>query len=522
MRIVLLSDTPTYNGIGYTRYVGPYVVANHLESAGYDTVVVDWFTWHPDPIGLIREFLTSDTVAVGISTTMLASQAAPDQTSITRNVRYDNYYNAHLWFNTRNGAREWLALLRSEMDRVCPDAVIILGGAKGSEFAKYREDILETTYEHIDVVMTGTADFGIVHLIEDIRAGRTPFGKTRGGIRFVDAGIGENKQCPKLDWQHKWALQPNEGIPIEIARGCLYNCKFCHFEKRFSNVKPVQHLKDELTRNYELFGIQTYHFTDDCFNDRRDKVESVCSAISSLPFKIEWVSYARADLAIKFPDTLAAMVESGCRGVFYGIETFNHKAGRAAGKGVPPDKVKQFLLDTRARYLNDLIVDCSFIVGLPYETEQTQLDTFAWMDQHRPCDISVFGALNLHVYSDEMDGTVMDYADYSRNPAKYGFEEIRFDPLYWRHGTMDSIRANEMARQGELMWWGSDHLRYRRLVHSIWAYPLLRGLGYSKEEVFTLARTHDGEDFAAKKELRRRRQNQLDRYWSDLIERNQK
>src|SRR5262249_33967039 len=159
-----------------------------------------------------------------------------------------------------------------------------------------------------------------------------------------------------------------------------------------------------------------------CFNDTRDKVETVCGIIKSLPFPIEWVSYARVDVHIKHPETLDLMVESGCRGLMYGVETFNHEAAKAAGKAVPPEKVKQFFLAAREKYRGQMLLNASFIVGLPHETPASQRATTQWLLEHNVFDWVACGLLGFLHYRKELDQSVLDYADYSRNPKRYGLE----------------------------------------------------------------------------------------------------
>src|SRR5690606_35918718 len=141
-------------------------------------------------------------------------------------------------------------------------------------------------------------------------------------------------------------------------------------------------LKTEFVRNYENFGTTVYHFCDDCFNDSRAKVESVCNVIGQLPFKIEWISYARVDLAIRAPETLEMMIESGVKGLYFGVESFNSVVAKNAGKGVPSEQVKQFLLDFKSKYKNQCLLQASFISGLPGETVESFNETGDWLVSH--------------------------------------------------------------------------------------------------------------------------------------------
>jgi len=482
-RVILLSDLCTWNGSGMTRYIGPYVVGSQLEAAGYDVRIIDWFTSLVDPIRFIRDFLTPDTIAVCISTTFLSPAPIQDN-SKDRGATLHEYRNSALWFKDAEECVDWFDQLRGIIRKKNPDCRIILGGTRVAQLYSRAPKYIEQTFPQVDYGVMGTSETTIIPLIKDIQSGRTPHGVTRGGITFVSPLV-DQKSCPSTRWESKWAIQPGESLPIEISRGCVYNCKFCHYDKKFSTLRDQTSLYEEFIRNHELFGTTQYHFCDDCFNDRLDKVEAVVNTINRLPFQIEWISYARADLSIKFPDTIPQMIQSGARGFFFGIETFNREAGRAAGKGVPPDRVKQFLLNIRK---TSLLVEASFITGLPHETVESQLATFDWIADNDPFDLYTTSPLGLYEYHPDLDNTIMDYADYSRNPTKYGFEEIHNRPdgsVYWRHAGMDRDQAEELNSQGVLKW-GQNHPR--QAMRSFWWYPSYRSLGLSHEAILSLVR----------------------------------
>lgn len=518
-KILILSDVTTWDGIGMSRYAGPYVIATGLRKAGYQVEVIDWITRCPNLLELIEKRLTRDTIGVCLSTTFLTpdplDSMSPEEKKATLDQKGRSainvvYRGSPLWFLSPEECAGWFHQLRDLLDRTTDNCKVILGGARVGHFYTFKEDRLAEWFPKVDYALAGSADDSVLGLFEDIRHGRVPYGNLRGGIRFITPIFNRNI-CPEIEYRPEDRIQPGETLPIEIKRGCAFNCKFCHYEKRGSTLKNSDLLRDEFTRNYERFGTTLYTFSDDCFNDNRPNVEAVCNTILGLPFKVEWISYARADLAIKFPDTLKTMVEAGARGLFFGIETFNHEAGRAAGKGVPPEKVKQFLLDTMANYGDKMVIQCSFIAGLPHETDQSMAETIDWLDQNRPMHLFSMVPLGLYEYHEDLDETAIDYADYVKNPAKYGFEEVRHKPdVYWRHASMDLPRAQYWAQTGMARWFAKS----RPLFRSIWRYPVYRSLGLSHEEIITgLLDPNGWERNAQVRELSR---GFFTRYWNQF------
>lgn len=489
--VIFLNDICQYSIQKLSRYIGPYIVANNLKKAGYSVKVVDWFTEKTDIFEYISNFIGSNTLAIGISSTFLTQSVTHLFKDGKRPLRTDltkNYFNGYLWQNSSDDFLNWTKQLRQLLDRYNENAKIVIGGAK-SQFI-FRNTLSSAyAYEHIDYILTGAADTSMVYFCNCLRNKQQPTHVISQGLKFIHSNIvSPYDLCEPMIWDESYAIQPKEALPIEISRGCVFNCKFCHYEKRKSIRKPVSDLKDEFKRNYELFGTQFYHFCDDCFNDSPDKVYEICNAISSLDFSIEWISYARVDVGVKFPDTMAAMVESGCSALWFGLETFNYKSGRLAGKAVPPDRVKEALLNWRSLFKNQLLLQASFIVGLPEETEETQLQTIEWLEKNDVLDFASFGVLGIIDYSTEIDYNSMDYADYSRNPEKYGFKKVSWNPYYWEHTTMNSEQADSLANICSTRW---AKLKGDTFIKGMWQYPRLRGLGYSKQEILSMSRIPD-------------------------------
>lgn len=501
------------------RYIGPYVIANHLENNGYDTVVIDYFIRHPNIFEYLEAFLEDDTVAVLISTTFLTH--IPDNKR--KSHRYDHTYGSRdLWCTSNDELSQWFETLRLTIDKYSPNAKIILGGGKVPWiYEKHlNQNYVNHSYGLVDYMVMGVADESIVSLINYItkKSNKKNILITKKhGLNFV---IGRNsyEKCPPMRFKSKWALMKNEGLPIEVARGCLYNCKFCHHDKKASYRKSLTDLRDELIFNYENYGTTNYHFCDDCFNDTKPKVMETCEMFLKLRFKINWVSYARVDLAVKFPETLDIMMESGARGLSFGIETFNYEAGRKAGKGCPPWKVKEMLLETRKKYKGQCLYAGTFITGLPGETIETQMETINWLINNDALDFALFGGLGITEYDDELDGDVKDYSDYGRNPEKYGFLEIKFRPLYWRHETMDRPKALELGKTCTTMWHNSGHMPF---LETIWSVPLLMGFGYNWNDIISMARDESKRDYW-RQVVNEKMIDYRVEYWKKLKQLNQK
>jgi radical SAM superfamily enzyme YgiQ (UPF0313 family) len=498
----LLSDNLSNPILGDSRYMAPYALASQLEAAGFDVAVIDYFTRLSDFFSVLDRFLDSSTLFIGISTTFLshtlnsARIGNEDYRDILlsyhnslhgsfREALRNKYDNTGLWLPDRNALHQWLISLKAHVTNKSPDCKIVLGGSKARLFVNEAPG-----WDDFDYLALSASDFSIVQLAQRLKYGQAPQTYQLNGHHILDNRQElKSKYCPESFFQSKHAVRAGEALPIEISRGCIYNCKFCHYDKKESLRKDLSTLKTEFIRNYEQFGSTVYHFCDDCFNDSRKKVEETCNAILSLPFAIEWVSFVRVDISIRFPETLDLMIASGASGLFWGIESFNQKAAFLAGKRIPPPEVKQFLLEAYAKHSEKCLFEGSFIVGLPGETPTSIQETTQWLTSHRALDFVNASPMYLLPFQKELDSVTIDYADFSRRPSEYGISFDDSSPDHWRHDSMTSADAVQLSHALLKAWTENGH---STALRSIFDYPNLRTLGFSKTEILEMGRHSQG------------------------------
>ena len=489
-QVIILSDVVSGALYGASRYVGPYALCAQLREHGYSTVVVDYISKNPDLFSYLKNFLGPETLVVGVSSTFLNPPFKSEKNSLSYDLLIQQN-RGELLFESGSELLAWSAGLKNLMKTLAPKARLVLGGAKAiGAFSNPQ------FYKDFDYICIGAGDDSLLNLVRDLESGQEPGAIEKKGLRILKniqlkttQGICPDARLGRLD-----GIQRQESLPIEISRGCIFNCKFCYYEKKASIKKNPEILRSEFIRNYEMFGTTTYHFTDDCFNDHREKVETYCEMFLRLPFKIEWVSYARVDVAVKFPHTIDLMVESGARALFWGIESLNAEVARQAGKGTPTELVKRFLIEFKKEYSDRCLTAGSFITGLPGESFESLRRTKDFLCENDVFDIINVNPLIFSPYNESLDLKVIDYADYSRNPKKYGFEELRINsrpPHYWRHSEMDSYQAHDIAIKMYEEW---RRVHHRGPVRSVFNYPHLRTLGFSHEEITRAIRSDEGVD----------------------------
>lgn len=498
--VIILSDIPNQSKETYAgRYAGPYVIKSALKNAGYNAIVLDWFRFLPDNqfFDYIEKLVSKDTLVIALSTTFLVpsdnhhkiGDSSGFNADVNKSVEAQTLY---LWEDSNSKLTSWFEKLNQIIKVKSPNCKIILGGGRTNRILQMSELAGENycIAKHCDMLFCGMADKAIVKYVEGLKYNQ-PISPTvvKNNVKFLICNNEYNSKniVPKTSYGVEDCFEKQHWAPLEVSRGCAFNCKFCYYDKRSFNKRSMSCLKEELIYNYNELGISHYNITSDCFNDNRYFVNEWAKMVTSLPFKIEWVSYARIDPFHKYPEMIDEMLESGYRAGWYGIETFCKNAGKAVGKGLDPDRVKELLYLLRKKGGNNIWTTAYFIIGLPHETEETLNDTLNWLMNQKIIDEVQTSILDIAPFIEELDG-IVDFSEQSRNPNKFGFSKLTFSPeFYWEHDTLNLFKAREINEQWRKAFEEHTFTRFGGSAHG--EYVRVRDIGLSHKETVVFMKT---------------------------------
>jgi hypothetical protein len=418
MQVVLLSDV---YGHGWIRGAGAYRLASELRNHDITTQVIDFACrlTYEETVQVFDKFITHETKVVGISNTFL--------------------HQAH----DKLFPQEWMLSLINEYKKRFNFKLIIGGNRLG--LSHYEE----TVNDLFDLIVLGFADTAIIDIVKDFSNLKTI---DFNGIPLLNCKdqpyLYKDFQKSKIEWSQQDCILPDEALPIETARGCVFRCSYCFFPgngKRYSNdhVKYKEILTEELIKNYENFGTTTYDIMDDLLNDSPEKCEFIHDVFTNLPFKINYVSYARTDLLISHPHTLPLLKESGCVSMQFGIETFNKESGKTIGKSMDKSKIIEGLHWIKETAPN-ISIGSGFIIGLPYETKSMIEETVNWLDNKNcPLDNKEIYALSLPRTKNRFEHSKMMI-----DPQQYGYKDLdpnQRDKVAWDNGLINWSEAERLA-----------------------------------------------------------------------------
>jgi radical SAM superfamily enzyme YgiQ (UPF0313 family) len=137
-----------------------------------------------------------------------------------------------------------------------------------------------------------------------------------------------------------------------------------------------QRVGEEVERAKRL-GAKKIFFHDDTFNLGIDRTLKLCQVLKDL--NVEYAVSCRVKPVNE--ELIARLVESGCKHIYWGVETLSQKLLNTIDKKISREDVKR-AFDLSAPYTNKLTTSAYCCVGLPGEDEDTIRETVQYMDNN--------------------------------------------------------------------------------------------------------------------------------------------
>jgi radical SAM PhpK family P-methyltransferase len=262
-----------------------------------------------------------------------------------------------------------------------------------------------------------------------------------------------------LDWRNFPEENLGSTIQTRTARSCAFRCSFCNYPGRAGalSLASIETIQKELDSMRALGNVQNVVFIDDTFNVPFPRFKDLCRMMIKNNYCFNWFSYFRCSNSDE--EAIDLMAQSGCKGVFLGIESGSPSILINMNKAATIEKYAKGIEMLRQR---GIMTFGSFITGFPGETEATVAETRAFIKQTKP-----------DYYRSQMwysePGTPIQL-----QREKY---DIEGEGFVWSHATMDSLEAMEQIENmflalDESIWlpqWSFD----------FWSIPYLLGRGIS-------------------------------------------
>lgn len=269
--------------------------------------------------------------------------------------------------------------LAKELKQADPKIVTVFGGPQASCTA----EVTLKTMEFVDYINTGEGENTVVPLFSGILRGEGDLNAIPGLHYRKDGQLFHNNELvPLCDlnslpyWDDR--LLPLEDpevlkdqyyfMPIDIGRGCPYNCTFCctgYFWRRVYRMKSTDEIIADIKYYKEKYGIRSFWFTHDAFTVNKKLVTEICDRILEEKLDIIWRCSARLDCISQ--ELILKMKQAGMVRMSFGVETGSPRMQKLINKNLDLKKAKglvDFLLKEQ------IWVGLYFMYGFPQETEE--------------------------------------------------------------------------------------------------------------------------------------------------------
>jgi len=451
MNVIFLNSQYSATNIPQ-RSLGPYLLKHVLKKYNYTSQVIDFcqeFT-AAQISEFVKKFISNETICIGLSSTFWYER---DLHGNKGSGIPDNIYDA-------------VKLIKKEFSNL----KIIMGGS--------RAGYIETMLEDIDAIFIGESEDTLLDVLDHwTKNCAEPDYEMHEiyNIKVYDKQINKRYDFQYCDfmWTKEDCVVDNETLPIETTRGCVFKCKFCAYphlgKKKFDFLKSNDSIRKQLIENYNNFKITNYIITDDTFNDTEYKIDKFLEMTESLPFKIEFVAYIRADLVHRFPSMADKLQRAGLRCAFFGVESLHLEASKLVGKAWSGKNAKVFLPHLLKNIWKGQVYEhCSFIVGLPGETKDDLETTVQWINDN---DIkAIFIPLSIVKNAKGKSHS----SEFEKNSEEYGFT-FKDDLSEWKNDIWTRSTAFDFYK---IL---NDKLKMQH--YGGFNFMSLKSLGYTNEEI---------------------------------------
>jgi len=305
----------------------------------------------------------------------------------------------------------WVAKRISEFTKVALAGPHLTTNAesiqKENPYVKY---LLPGEYILSSLEMVKSRKEGIYELkvVKDLDSIPFPFRDYKGGDKYYDPTMPTEK--PQLQ--------------IYASKGCPFKCTFCAWPqtmyKGIVSPRRPEKVVEEIKKAVVLHGYKSIFFDDDTFNLGTERISKLCDCLKDIG--LPWTMMGRLDCSRDW--LYDKMVDSGCVGMRFGIETFDLKVLERVKKGIEKKDFRKTLERISKKYPK-LVIHLTMMKDLPGQTEE--------IHQNDMKILKDLGYENTNIYRTfqlsrcvPFPGTEM----YRELVAKYGEEKLKDYKFY--------------------------------------------------------------------------------------------
>jgi len=162
------------------------------------------------------------------------------------------------------------------------------------------------------------------------------------------------------------------------TRGCANRCRFCYLSTSSVRMRYEARNPGDVARDLAAIDEPYAVFIDNNLGSDREYLRSLCAALK--PVGKIWSAAVTPDVADD-PPLVRAMSDSGCTGVFLGLESVNFASLAESGKRNASSE--RYGAQVSVFRDHQIQVNASFVFGFDHDDAGTFERTAAWIERHR-------------------------------------------------------------------------------------------------------------------------------------------
>ncbi|MEI6577954.1 MAG: radical SAM protein [Eubacteriales bacterium] len=341
MNVLLICPKPEISTRTDSAPLGILSIATYLKEKGHTVKFIDREVYKYDVEKIINDFQPG---IVGIS--MMSTKAIHDALNISRIVKVHNI--PVVWGGT--------------LTSLMPHLVLKSGS--------------------VDYVVIGEGEITMLDLINAI-ANKKPL-RDVDGLAFIENGeivtnrvrdFADLSEFPVIDWSmvdptkyFRAYFSCKKMIYLYGSKGCPGQCTFCmnkEYHRCTYRKRPLEYVTKEIAYLVEFCGLDGVYFADECCCKTKPEMHEFCDYLKNTGLNFVWGCQTRINGFSE--DDFRYMFDSGCRWIYFGIESGSKERLIKVKKGIAYDKIVETITNC---YRSGIVAISGFIIGFPDETEE--------------------------------------------------------------------------------------------------------------------------------------------------------
>ena len=346
-----------------TPPIGIAYVSAYLKYKGVDVTAVNMNLEDDDVESVLRHYIEAyDINALGTAELVVNSKKLQEICRLARNIKPDIF----IWVGgglATNSPYETLQLL--------PEADVCMVGE--GEIA---------SYELLEAISSGVS-------LDSLEIPGCLVRRSNGAIEGnIDRPpIKDLDNLPFPDWDgfrlvetcKKYSRGSDRVVTsIVSSRSCPNSCTFCSktLKKSAYRRRSLDSIFAEIDNLVNKYHVTQLNFNDELFADRSDRLYQFCDRMEKYHITYRICMHVGKNLTLPL---LKRMYESGCRVIFYGLESADNAILKNMRKFTTIEEIERCLNITKQA---GIVAEGCFIFGDPMESKVTVRKTLDWIEQH--------------------------------------------------------------------------------------------------------------------------------------------